>query len=386
MSPAAPEGPLDPDALRPAWAAALAAGHADKALTLRRIERLHDALPLQLGPVRRRRWLCADPTTSTWEGVCVETGQRARVRVRDPGRSGPALRPPAPCARPLPAGEGAWLVLPGPTLRELCAAPELVDEATALRWLGSACAALSAGAPGAAPLQDLLALGDQGLQLVDLGEDAPEAEAPPSLPAALAALAAHLQALPITPAEPVGALLRDWAAAPPPSVDLADGLLRQHLAASLTERRHRLALQRRNRKNLDQRAALRAHLERLWGAWRPAPGRYALAAARDGLLTALVVEAGRVRGGTLEAGEEARQEAALPVIFEGDTLDAPRTRALLRAWSTRGRGAPEALAAAAAGWGRGADPDPVCRWLAGMARLRAARLLLDAEGRRPPAR
>ncbi len=384
MSAAAPEGPLDPDALRPAWTAALAGGQAAFALTLRRIERLHDALPLQLGPVRRRRWLCADPTTSTWEGVCVETGQRARVRVRDPGCAGPAVRPPAPSARPLPAGEGAWLVLPGPTLRELCAEPDLIDEATALRWLGTGVAALSAGVPRAAPIQDLLALDPHGLQLVDLGAD--EADGAPELPAALAALAALLGPLPIAPAEPVGALLRDWAAAPPPSLDLAAGLLRQHLAASLTERRHRLALQRRNRKNLDQRAALRAHLERLWSAWRPAPGRYALAAARDGLLTALVVEPGRVRGGTLEAGEEARQEAALPVIFEGDALDAPRARALLRAWSTRGRGAPEALAAATAGWGRGADPDPVCRWLAGMTRLRAARLLLDAEGRRPPPR
>ena len=382
MNGAADAGPIEPDALRPLWARALREGDTTRALLLRRIERLHSVLDLHLGPVRRQRWLCADACSTTWEGVWVETGQCGRVRVLDPDQQGVLQVPPSTGAVSVGGGRAAAVPLPGPTLRALCADPELLDERTALRWLTSACIALAQGAPTSAPLEDLLVLRSDGLQLIDLGAtDQP----PASASDALASLAAHIGALPLSPAEPLGSLLRDWTAAPPPSLPLAHALLVQHLSATLAEGRHRLALTRRNRRSVQRRAALRALLERLWSAWRPPRGRYVLSVSADGLMTALCSDGQRLVGGTLEPDRAAAQAGSLPIIFDGQTLDAPRARALLRSWTTRDRGNSHLQAALTATWGDGADPAPVCRWLAGMARLRAARLLLDAAARRSTA-
>ncbi len=374
--------PLSPPELRGAWNAALASGDPERALMLRRGERLHSALPAVVGGVRRVALVEADAFSSTWEGVAVESGARARLRVLDPDQAAdPELRQTfaAPAASraerpadPLPCLRCA---LPGPSLGQLIEDNDLHAEATVYRWAATGLAALAAlhaeGQRVGDRLGAALCLGPEGLRCVLLGPAAPAAADPR---ADVQAFAAALSALASEPPGPLSALLASWVDDPPPSAHDAGALLGQTMARSLLERRHRLALRHRNRQSRARHAALRALVEALAAALPPPRADVAVHCGHDGLLTRVESDVQHVKVGTAERGGPV---AWAPLWSAAAGLDAPRARALLRAWATRGRGDEAGRAAANAALGaQDLDAERLMRWIAAVARLRAARLLL----------
>lgn len=380
--------PLSPSELRGAWTEALAAGAPERALMLRRGERLHGELPAVIGGVRREAFVEADAISSTWEGVAVETGGRARLRALDPELAGsaeahaallaPALSGAARPAGPLPCLRCA---LQGPSLGQLVEDDDLHDEAALYRWAATGLAALSALHAEGLQLGDQLlsglCLGPGGLRCAQLSR--PAASAPSG---DLRGLAAALSALAVEVPGPLPALLSGWVEDPPPSAADAGLLLRQTMARSLLDRRHRLALRLRNRQARDRHAALRALVDRLALALPPPPARLAAHCGADGLVTHVESDAQRVHAGTAEPGGAIGWG---PVWSAEAGLDVARARALMRAWATRGRGdeAARARINAALFAERGQAPaeaeragERLVRWLAAAARLRAARLLL----------
>ena len=107
----------------------------------------------------------------------------------------------------------------------------------------------------------------------------------------------------------------------------------------------------------------------------PPSGTVCLRAGHDAVITVAESDGTTVRGGPV-AGLPAR---FLPIIYtRAAGMDPSGCRALLRAWATRTRGDEARRAALQDELGTSDETAAaLCRWMAGQARLRAFRLLLE---------
>lgn len=363
----------------------------DAALLAARDAALADAeLPRQIDGVHRGRWLTADPISTSWEGWDAGTGSRAWLRCARPRyRSEPLLMerlsaaaaPDAPGPRAEWRPDGDWPHLrwarPGLPLAELLPIDEPLSVAEraallgrgleGLRWLHQRGAVL-----GDDPL-DVLVLTEGGPRL--LWRDPFGAEGSPG--ADLRALAARVAALP-GPDDPVQALARGWADAPPPSA--ADGLrlLQAALSAALLDARHRLALGARHHGHRAQLARLARAVAAL-GRVPPPVARACLRADADGVLICVHSDGSEVRGGAARVGARPPAPGDLPRVWAPAAgLDAAPARLLMRAWADRDGGDPaRRRSATAAMGGTDAAAWALLRWMSAAARLRAGGLLLQ---------
>ncbi|MDP6935452.1 MAG: hypothetical protein QGG40_21200 [Myxococcota bacterium] len=184
----------------------------------------------------------------------------------------------------------------------------------------------------------------------------------------------------LTPGEagPLAQLVTTWDQNPPASAEDAMALVRQALAARLLDERHRLA--RLSRSTLRRRQIMRLYrlVEELQQVVPPPAGRVCLRAGIDGVLVLAESDGARVGGGI--SPDPATR--FVPTIYGPDRgLDAQRGRQLLRAWALRDRGDEELRTQVQDQIG-GTDQqaERLVRWLSTMARLRATRLMLGAQG------
>jgi len=179
--------------------------------------------------------------------------------------------------------------------------------------------------------------------------------------------------------DPIGNLAQEWSNAPPPTA--ADGvkILVRHLGTELLAARHQLAVAGRKVHQHDRATRLASAVRRLSAALPPPTGHFCLKASSDGVQVLAQSDGTVVRGGAA-ANESGR---FLPVVYTPDQgLDAQAARFLLRAWATRDSGAPLAREVAQATLqAEDEQAARLIRWLSCMARLRSARLLLDAAHR-----
>ena len=380
----------DPSGRADARAAAEAGGDDAALLRWRELELADAELPPVLDGARRTRLLCADALATTWEGWDLASGRRLLLRCvrprwrRDavmlrrlaraqraldpphwlPDGDWPHLRAEAPgalildrlpaedppdtgfLARVLAGGlrgldqlHGAGITHGGPLLAHLCE-PAAPHAPATLLWLGAF------GAEGG-PARDLADLGAAVAALDPDGDD------------------------------PVGQLAATWATEPPPSADDGLALLQRTLSAALTDRRHRLSVAARHARRRQAAGRLLRAVTALAEALPPPPGRFCLRAESDGPVDLALSADGVIRGGAALRPPE----GPLPVIYSPAAgLDAQAARHLMRAWARRQSG-DEALRQRVQAWLGGTDDGAAAlvRWMSGMARLRAARLLLDHE-------
>jgi len=195
----------------------------------------------------------------------------------------------------------------------------------------------------------------------------------------IASLARIIADLDLQETDPVGGLAREWAEDPPPTAKDGIEILIQSLGSQLLSARHHLAVAGRKAHQQDRATRLASMVRRLASAIAPPQGRFCLKTTSDGVQVIVESEGEVIRGGAA-AGEAGR---FLPVVYTPDQgLDAQAARFLLRAWATRDAGDPLAREVAQATLGA-TDEDAalLIRWLSCMARVRAARLLLEAAHR-----
>jgi len=179
--------------------------------------------------------------------------------------------------------------------------------------------------------------------------------------------------------DPVGDLAREWAQEPPPTAEDGVKILVRTLASHLLSARHQLAVSGRRAHQQDRATRLAGMVRRLTASMSPPAGRFCLKATSDGVQVIAESNGDTVRGGAA-AGEAVR---FLPVVYSPDQgLDAQAARFLLRAWATKDSGDALAREVAQATLGsEDAHALQLMRWLSCMARLRSARLLLEAAHR-----
>jgi len=195
----------------------------------------------------------------------------------------------------------------------------------------------------------------------------------------IADLARTVAALDPHDQDPIAELAREWIDAPPPTAADALALLFKALGGHLLAARHNLAVTGRKRHQADRATRLAAAVRRLTGVVPPPVTRTCLRATSEGVCVLAESDGQSVRGGaTVEAGDR-----FLSLVYDpAQGLDAQSARYLLRAWATRSSGDTQARQDAQAELGStDADAENLIRWLSGMARLRAARLLLEAAHR-----
>jgi hypothetical protein len=175
--------------------------------------------------------------------------------------------------------------------------------------------------------------------------------------------------------DPVAELAHEWADAPPPTAEDGLRLLNKVLGGHLLAARHQLAIAGRRRHQADRTTRLATAVRRLTAAVPPPQVRTCLRASADGVRVLAESDGIAVRGGaTVETSDR-----FLSLVYDPDQgLDAQAARYLLRAWATRESGDATARAEAQVEiGGTDAEAEALVRWLSGMARLRAARLLLE---------
>ncbi len=362
-------------------------------LALREREVAGAGLPAVVGGARRGRWLDGDAISSVWEGW-TRDGQRCALRLLAPTwRNDPVwlrrLERGVRLAGGLPGlapaswvDRGEWphvrLRLLGPSLADLSADQQPVDlpsERELARFLAG-------GLRGLASLHRLglvhggldgrhLLLGPEGVVLAWFD---PVRREVASAEEDLAALGRAVAALDPGARTRLGALAHGFAESPPPP-GAGIELLRRAAAATLAEARHTIVLRRRRQRRLSGRSRLLAAVRALERALPPPAGTVCLRAGHDAVLVVAESDGERIRGGPV-AGVPAR---FLPVLYtRAAGLDPTGCRALLRAWATRARGDEERRGRVQAELGATDEQAAaLCRWIAGQARLRAFRLLLE---------
>jgi hypothetical protein len=365
-------------------------------LHLRELETAGEGLPRTIDGVRRDRLVAYDPFTTTWTGW-REDGGRGAVRClrprwrRDPVvhrrielglRRAATLRGLAPMSFH-PHGDWPHVAyrLPGLPLAELLPAEDPPDPVAFGRWLGLG-------------LETLQALHERGLRAGDTGP----------LNILLAERRAYLLWLdPVGPGERgvasdirgyVGSLLRlmpleghpltqlamPWATDPPASAEEASSLLRRALADHLVAARHALAMRGRSAGRGERAVQLYAIARQLLRVTPPPVGRCCLRAGHDRVLHLVESDGQSVRGG---AAAGVPPFGLMPLFTPNKGLDAPATRAMLRAWARREDGDLELRASAQERWeGSEEAGQALVRWLSAASRLRREQLMLAVRLRR----
>lgn len=360
-------------------------------LGLRELETAGAGLPSAIGGARRGRLLSRDGISSVWEAWTPE-GQRVALRLLEPPwRNDPVwLRRLERHARAVAGLSGvaplSWVNDPewphvrtrlsGPSLADLLPAEELPSERELARFLVGGLTGLSAlhsrgfAHGDLAPRHLLLTPGGVQLAWFD-----PVSRTPGDPMEDLSALGRAVAALDPEARTRLGALAHGFAESPPPGADACGELLRRAMAGTLADTRHTLMMRARRQRRSTARGRLLAAIRGLERALPPPTGTFCLRAGHDAVITVATSDGAAVRGGPV-AGLPA---PFLPIIYtRAAGLDPSGCRALLRAWSTRGRG-DEARRAGLQAELEASDTDAaaLCRWLAGQARLRAFRLLLE---------
>ena len=127
----------------------------------------------------------------------------------------------------------------------------------------------------------------------------------------------------------------------------------------------------------DRSSRLARAVRKLSHALPPPTGKFCLKAGADGVIVIAESDGDIIRGG---AAADASEGRFLPIIYSPTQgLDAQCARFLLRSWALRGSG-DEKLRGTINAELNASDEGAhqLIRWMSGMARLRAARLLLSA--------
>jgi hypothetical protein len=384
--------------------AAEARGDDAEVLRLRELELSFRDLPVLMDGARRTRLLSTDPLATTWEGWDLQTGQRVVMRCLRPrwARDPVMRRRMARVAELPPSGsivlptwrpDGDWphtrATIPGTPLAERLPAEDPADPQFLARVLAGTLAAMrdihAHGRGLGGNLAECILVGEDRVRLLWMdpfgSTPAPQTE--------LAALGKLIGALDPEGRVSLTSLATDWVEHPPADAEGALFLFRRALAAHLLSGRHGLSIAARHTGRRHRAARLARLVRRLGGALPPpvstvclqvradgagpkdSPGGVHMIATSDGIT---------VRGGpTVRLEPEAL--TGLPRIYHPDHgLDAAAGRQLLRAWALR-QGGDEVRRQAAQERLSASDEDAamLTRWLAAMARLRAARMLLNAE-------
>lgn len=355
------------------------------ARALREVAAAGKGLPLLFGTVRRVALVAWDATTTAWDAWDTATGERRLLRLPRRRDAATLARLRADAEQPgvLPM---EWSEEGVPHLRSVPFDGTLADllplaDPPGAAWIGRVLAGVlrSLGALHAAGR----AHGQLGPALVmDRGGAWEVAWLDPDEGGGAASVADDLRAfghlaVAVDPAGDLGRLAEGFAEHPPPSAEDAARLLVAGLGAQLAEAHHHVVLRARRMERARRTALLRRLVRRLIAAVPPPVVRGCLRAEADGRAfvvasDGLVVRAGAwAHGGALER---------LPAVWVRGLLEPGHARAAMRAWSGRAAGDEDARRARNADLGGDdADLERLARWLAGMARLRADAMVLDAK-------
>lgn len=386
--------PPDPSLLCEARKSAEGAGDDLQLLAARELELAHDALPPVIDGARRSRLLHTDPIATTWEAWDTAGGHRMFLRcLRRNWRDDPVmLRRMVKTIGEMPhqhSGgisqvswhpDGDWphlrVVVDGALLADRFPVQDAPVTARMARILAGGLQSLAHihdhGRSHGGPMTHFLVEGRTGAEVVWM--DTFGAACSPSDD--IADLASTVAELDPAGTDPVAELAREWVDDPPPTA--ADGIavLLRVLGSHLLAARHRLAVAGRMAHKHDRATRLAIMVRRLTQAVPPPQAKVCLRATTDGVRVLAESDGITVRGGA--AVDDGGR--FLNLVFDPDQgLDAQAARYLLRAWATRETGDTDARMAAQVAIGATDDQaDALVRWLSGMARLRAARMLLEA--------
>jgi len=367
-------------------------GDDDATLWLRELELATEALPPMIDGVRRARLLAVDPLATTWEAWRIDDGLRVVLRcLRARWRDDPVMRRRFELApsrvRHLHALElrtgGDWphirVVAPGAPLLDRLPVEDAADGRVLARLLGAGLDGLrrlhDADLRHGGPIGALLHEGPSGARLLWLDPF----DRRRTVAQDLSGLATAVAALDPTGAHPVGALALAWTTDPPPSAAVGLRLLRETLASTLLEQRHRLRIAARLAGRRGRTRRLTAATRALDRTLPPPRVHTCVRAAPDGVLVLVHSDGAVLRGGSSASASP----DALPVVWTARRgLDAQAARVLLRAWATRGTGDEALRGLVQADLGTtDAATDQLLRWLRSRASLRRARLLLEHQAR-----
>ncbi len=164
------------------------------------------------------------------------------------------------------------------------------------------------------------------------------------------------------------------------SAEEASSLLRRALADHLVAARHALAMRGRSAGRGERAVQLYAIARQLLRVTPPPVGRCCLRAGHDRVLYLVESDGQSVRGG---AAAGVPPFGLMPLFTPNKGLDAPATRAMLRAWARREDGDLELRASAQERWeGSEEAGQALVRWLSAASRLRREQLMLAVRLRR----
>ncbi|MCB9795035.1 MAG: hypothetical protein H6741_20230 [Alphaproteobacteria bacterium] len=358
---------------------------------VRELEACSEGVGAELDGLRRGRVIEQDPISVSFE-AWGPAGERHALRVLRPDRArdpvwrrrleaSPRRAPGPPVLGPgLLCSDGDTLALRtwlgGPSLADHLPAEDPADPVQFGRYLAGGLAGLralhAAGYVHGSLGPTHLIQGPEGVRLAWLD---PLLIRPVTPRDDIAALGRAVQRLDPEGHDPIAALARGLAEEPPPSVDMASEMLQRVMSAALADRRHRAAFRSRAQARRQAEGRLLRAARHLALAVPPPAGTWCLRAGFDAVMVVAVSDGVTVRGGPV-AGLPA---PFLPTVWSPDEgLNPTASRALLRAWATRGRGDEERRKRVQSEHGasdRGAHL--LCRWLSAQARLRAVRMLLE---------
>ncbi|MGB0639904.1 MAG: hypothetical protein ACPGTU_11260, partial [Myxococcota bacterium] len=378
--------PSDPTFITEARAAAENGGTDAELLELRELELAHVALPPVIDGVRRSRLLHADAIATTWEGWSMTGGQRVFMRcIRPRWKNDPVmLRRMGRGANEVDTSwhsDGDWphirVVANGTLLTDRFPVEDAPSTTKMAKLLGQSLLAMAKlhdrGHTHGGPLRHFLVETSNNVQLVWM--DFFDAGA--TVQDDLRHIAETIVALDPTRNDPVAQLAEEWLETPPPSAYDGIRLLERCLGGILLSERHRLSIAGRSAHKMDRSFRLASAIRKLADKVPPPVGKVCLKAGNDGVLVIAESDGTVVRGGATADPIDIR---FLPIIYTpSQGLDAQSARFLLRSWALRSQGDEESRTATQ----ETLQATDICaenlvRWMSSMARLRAARLLLEA--------
>jgi hypothetical protein len=365
-------------------------------LRLRELERADSDLPLVIDGAHRSKLVCGDPISTTWTAWRPETGERLLLRCLHPRwRGDPVMQ--RQLQRDLNMGEsaslycaeprlgGAWphnrLHLGGPRLSELLPLDpnDQGDPLLLAQVLAGGIAALiplhQQGLTHGPDVVSHLFFHSDGIGLAWMGRFGPTSPRSEDI--------LHLSDTALTLSVygmvPIRQLSEAWLHDPPLDAGDAAQLLSRAMASTLLDSRHRIWMAHRHQGRRQRIGRLATAVRQLQAALPPPAGRVCLRAQTDGQLVIAHSDGVSLRG---QACTDPRADELTSVFTPSDSLSPVASRFLLRAWAMRSRG-DESLRAEIQRDLHASDEEAetMMRWLSGMARLRAASLLLRAEAR-----
>jgi hypothetical protein len=378
--------PSDPTFITEARAAAEDGGTDAELLELRELELAHTALPPVIDGVRRSRLLHADAVTTTWEGWSMTGGQRVFIRcIRPRWKNDPVMLRRMGRGADGPDlswhGDGDWphvrVVANGTLITDRFPVEDAPSTTRMARLLGQSLRAMAKlhdqGQAHGGPLRHFLVETSNDVQLVwmDFFDANATAEGD------LRHLAETIVALDPSRMDPVAQLAEEWLEVPPPSARDGIRLLERCLGGILLSERHRLSIAGRSANKMDRSFRLVSAIRKLTEKVPPPVGKVCLKAGHDGVLVIAESDGTTVRGGATADPIDIR---FLPIIYTpSQGLDAQSARFLLRSWALRSQGDEEGRTSTQAALkANDSSAENLVRWMSAMARLRAARLLLQA--------